>query len=362
MVAALLGARRARRRDTPVRLRWRDDAITAALGLWLVAGLFVDGRAHLTRPQLETFFTPWHALFYSGYAASAAWLGWLRWRAHRAGTRALPPGYALGAVGLLVFAAGGLGDLWWHMAFGIEQNRAALLSPLHLLLFLGVTLIVTSPFRAAWLADGPAADAPSLRGFLPPLLALTAATGAAAFMNGYLWGLDASDPWTERARRAVPATSPLVHDLDLAQVLATTVLLLAPLLLILRRWRPPFGSMTVLLTAVAAPMHDLTGVLLRYPERTASVLATGLIADTLVRLVRPWPNRPGAVRLFAATVPLSLWGLHFLAVYLRVGQLWRTELWAGVTVMASLSGLALSLLTVPPPTPGGPEPAADPCG
>jgi hypothetical protein len=54
----------------------RNDAITAVLSCWFTAGLFLDAWAHNNVPNLETFFTPWHAVFYSGFMATAAWLIW----------------------------------------------------------------------------------------------------------------------------------------------------------------------------------------------------------------------------------------------------------------------------------------------
>ncbi len=42
--------------------------------IWGIGGLFLDGWAHSNVPQLETFFTPWHAVLYSGYLAVAATL------------------------------------------------------------------------------------------------------------------------------------------------------------------------------------------------------------------------------------------------------------------------------------------------
>src|SRR6266536_4204640 len=50
------------------RMNWAEDLVTLVLTAWLIGGLFLDGWAHNTRPQLETFFTPWHAVFYSGFA------------------------------------------------------------------------------------------------------------------------------------------------------------------------------------------------------------------------------------------------------------------------------------------------------
>ena len=61
------------------RAGWGDDLAAALLGTWVVAGLFMDGWAHVNQPGLETFFSPWHAIFYAGFLVSV-------------GGRAGPPG------------------------------------------------------------------------------------------------------------------------------------------------------------------------------------------------------------------------------------------------------------------------------
>ncbi len=52
----------------------RFDWIMVLVTIWGIGGLFLDGWAHSNVPQLETFFTPWHAVLYSGYLAVAATL------------------------------------------------------------------------------------------------------------------------------------------------------------------------------------------------------------------------------------------------------------------------------------------------
>jgi hypothetical protein len=90
------------------------DAVTMLLGTWLLVGLVVDGWAHSNLQALESFFTPWHGLFYSGFVATAGWVlataTRLR-RAERPGLAAFPARYGLAVVGVIVFAVGGAGDL-----------------------------------------------------------------------------------------------------------------------------------------------------------------------------------------------------------------------------------------------------------
>src|SRR5260221_10518111 len=47
------------------------DRFMIILTSWFIGGLYLDGWAHSHIPQLETFFTPWHAVLYSGYFVCA---------------------------------------------------------------------------------------------------------------------------------------------------------------------------------------------------------------------------------------------------------------------------------------------------
>src|SRR5260370_9328630 len=52
----------------------RFDRLMIIFVCWFVGGLFIDGWAHNHGLVDKTFFTPWHALLYSGYAANAVLL------------------------------------------------------------------------------------------------------------------------------------------------------------------------------------------------------------------------------------------------------------------------------------------------
>src|SRR5581483_6789195 len=116
----------------------RFDWIMVVVSIWWLGGLFLDGWAHSNIPQLETFFTPWHAVLYSGYLAVTITLlvrivQNLRWMAIRANgevpslatlireslagnrwMRAIPRGYELSVLGIGIFLVSGIGDMTWH--------------------------------------------------------------------------------------------------------------------------------------------------------------------------------------------------------------------------------------------------------
>ena len=74
----------------------------------------------------------------------------------------------------------------------------------------------------------------------------------------------------------------------------------------------------------------------------------GLIADLLVRFLEPRPERVVAWRVFAGLVPLLIWGLHFAGIaWLGGGIGLNREFFTGITVMAGLGGLLLSVLVTP---------------
>lgn len=349
----------------PSPVGYAGNLVTILLGIWLVSGLMIDAWAHENLAQLETFFTPWHAVFYSGFLATAGWITWMvarRVRAARSWT-AIPRGYTLGLVGIVIFGVGGIGDMLWHIIFGIERNLAALLSPTHLLLFLGAMLILTTPLRAEWTAPVTDGETRSLRQSLPALLSIGMATTLTTFITMYVWALTHRYPFLTPSTQSVVASGfgSLLQVLGVADILWSNVVILAPVLLLLRRWRLPFGSVTLLFT--------LTTTLMEIPiefhtyENILVAVVVGLIADGLVAALRLAPEGPiGAYRAFAMAVPLLLWGGYMLAGQLRYGLEWPPELWAGAIVLTSLSGLGLSVLLAPAgaPAPSGMAPAPRP--
>lgn len=324
------------RRATP-----GQNLVTLGLGWWLTAGIFVDGWAHNRFGEsLETFFTPWHALFYSGFLAVAAWVLWLGvqgWRSGRRGFAAFPEGYHLAALGVAVFGLGGLGDMTWHTVFGIEVGIEALLSPTHLLLFSGAACILSAPLVSAWRTPSPRAAPVGV--VWPAVLSAAALLSFVSFMHMYLWALlDAPQGLGYVQTRG-----------ELGSILVTALILAAPVLLLLRRFRLPFGAVTLMYG-----LNTLLMTLMLVPGEwrvPLLMLAAGLVIDALLLLLNPSPARPWALRAFAFLLPLAVWGPYLgLLVGLGLSNL-SLELWLGVAVMAGLGGMALSALVVPPPVP-----------
>jgi hypothetical protein len=336
---------------------------------WLLGGLYLDGWAHNhLATTLESFLTPWHGAFYSGFLAVASVTAGVLFYNRARGTpwgRALPPGYGLSLVGAGVFAVSGVGDLIWHLLFGIEAGMEALLSPTHLGLILGVALLVSGPWRAAWRrADG--AQPPTWTSHGPMVISLAFLLSLCTFWTMFAHPL--SRPWAAVGNRPTVLLWPLVaptpnlltqdgglFSLEIAQmlgiddILLQTALLMGLVLLTVRRWgwRLPRGSLTLIFTLNASLMgflRDQQGLI------PVAVIA-GLATDGLLHQLKPSASRVQALRLFAGGVPLIWYSVYFLALHLTEGIWWSVHVWAGAILLAGLVGWLVSYLVVPPAGP-----------
>ena len=141
---------------TSLRLDW----LLTLLSVWLIGGFYIDLWAHAHGQVDDTFFTPWHALLYTGAASFGVVLGVVAifGTPRRVPVRnALPGPYRQSFLGAVLFVIGGVLDLAWHEIFGFEVDVDALLSPTHLLLAASGLLMVGGPIRSAMarLADDP---------------------------------------------------------------------------------------------------------------------------------------------------------------------------------------------------------------
>lgn len=306
----------------------REHLVTVLFGLWMTVGLFLDGYFHQNlEGTTESFLTPWHAVFYTGFAASALWMasmsrhrdrGSFDWR-----LRFLPPGYDGARLGLVLFAAGGVGDAIWHTAFGVERGIDALLSPTHLLLFAALILILAAPYRSATAA----ASSPR-----PWMLAgsLISATALVGFFLNFAWGLGiatfartAYDPVSEVGETEVIA--------GVASMLVTTAVLFGAARLLIAPRRPPSGSLVVLFGAVsllvsAAFDEDIEGV------------GAALVAGVVLEATR-WTSLRRADVFFAASV--VLWAAY-LGLLALDGIEWQPEIWVGAIAVSSLAAFAIA--------------------
>ena len=120
----------------------RDRNLFIIAMLWFFIGAWIDSSAHTYLiDEIETFFTPWHAVLYSGYAFSVLITMYIK-------NKIKDYKFDVGVLGTVIFGVGGASDAVWHTLLGIETGVEPLVSPSHLMLFLGAFLMLDYVFTA----------------------------------------------------------------------------------------------------------------------------------------------------------------------------------------------------------------------
>lgn len=350
------GARFLQRVDRP-RMKvevGRSLSLDYAIGIcsvWVASGFFLDAWAHGHVP-IETFFTPYHATFYSGMLAMIIiyTIFTLRNRARGFGWReSLPPGYRLSVLGIPIFLLAGIGDLGWHLWLGVEEGVDALLSPTHQALGLGMFFLAMGPIRSV-LADR--ANSTTFKRQLPLVLGLIAWLTLVHFGTAY-----AFDPGAGRID-APPSIAHFTPDYLTAITLGYYKVSIGVLILIFQSllmtgfalWmisrihlRPGMFTLLFLLSNIpaAAAFTNATPLLL---VTVIQSLVAGLVADFLVARTDPQPGRPRAYRLFAVAVSLAYGGTYLIATLFASGLWWDWNVALGAWIWTGLVGFALTLV------------------
>jgi hypothetical protein len=325
---------------TPVRhvATPTEDLVTALLGSLIILGAAIDGWAHsniLSSVQADGFFTPWHGLLYSAFAATAAWTFFLAYRRREASPRwwvdGWPVGYRVGAAGVGLFLLAGLMDMVWHTVFGVEITIDALLSPSHLLLSIGSIMLLTSPTRSWWHTGGRGRRAAA------GIFALGLGTTSASVFLSYV-------SYFDHVNAVLPydgvIDSPRYSTAVIGVVgyLVTTMAMVVPLLLVLQRRAAAPGLATALVACVGTfPLITSEFPALHTAGVIAAVAAAALVDLVLVRVdavrgLAAYGRLPLAAALFAVLVTSA----HLLAAHLVDGIRWPAELWTGSIVTATV--------------------------
>jgi hypothetical protein len=329
------------------------DYAVGICGVWISAGFFLDAWAHGHVP-VETFFTPYHAVFYSGMLALALVIAAFIIRSRMLGyawENAVPRSYRLALLGIPIFVLGGIGDLLWHRIVGIEEGVDALLSPTHQVLGLSIFFLSSGPIRSV-LAER--AHATTLARQLP--LALGLATWLILAHFGTAYAFDPAAGRTNAPPPIVPFTSDYLTALAIGYykvasgvltVIFQSTLLTGFALWMVARMHPRPGMLTLLFVIgnvpAAAAFTNQTPLL---AVTVAQSLLTGVLADAFVARYDPHPaaGTMRAFRWFAVGVPMTYIGTYLLGTLLADRIWWDWNVALGSWIWSGVCGFALSLL------------------
>jgi hypothetical protein len=322
------------------------DLLVALCALWISCGFFLDAWAHGHVP-VETFFTPYHALFYSGMLALIAVLA-IFGVTHKG----FPESYRYPLLGIPIFIAAGTGDLIWHHYLGVEEGVDALLSPTHQGLGLGVFFIACGPILSAL------RNRATLRSFadqLPLILALASWIELVHFGTAY-----AFDPGAGRTN-APPSTSVFTPDYLTALaigyykigtgvlvVLFQSALIAGFALFAGTRFPLRPGALTLMFLlgnfAAAAAFTNDTPLLWTV---LAMSFVGGVAGDVIVALLHPSPERIVPYRVLGIAVPAAYFATYFAATAIADRVWWDWNVLLGAVIWSGVMGFGLTLLSMP---------------
>lgn len=158
------------------------------------------------------------------------------------------------------------------------------------------------------------------------------------------WSPDSSQITYMTQRQAGQQDASLTQSLGIAGLIFQAALLVGFILLLVRRWKVPFGALTLLITLNGF----LLSVLAEHYVLLPTALATGLVADLLLWKLDHSQEHPLRDALLACAVPMAWSGLYCLTLALTQGVAWSLPLWPGAILLTGLAGFGLSLLLRPP--------------
>src|SRR5262249_5222561 len=128
-----------------------------------------------------------------------------------------------------------------------------------------------------------------------------------------------------------------------------SILSVSVILMVLKRWALPVGTVTLITTINAALMlwlkfHTVSQV---WPALLALPLG-GIMADLFLWRFTPITDRPAALRWLAFCMPFVT-SLSYLLILNMFGKglWWQVHMWLGAPFVAGIAGLFLSYLAVP---------------
>lgn len=333
------------------------DFLIGIVGLWLAAGFLWDSWAHL-HVGIETFFTPYHDVFYCAMLAGSTIMGIaarrnyaLRYR----GRHVLSLPYQRALLGIPIFFLGGIGDFFWHAFVGVENRIEAVTSPTHLIIGFGVVTVLSGPIRSALAAP---ARLRSLRDQLPLIFALAACSEFVHLGMSY-----AFDP---SAARAYAPPNGFIYSADyftataivlyktgtgVMIVILESIALMGFAVWMASRFALAPGAMTLFILLADGMIATALGIgtpLLAI--HLAMALVAGIVADVLIGRTRPAQSM-NALRTFGMVVPVAYFGTYFALTIALQGTWWNWNLVLGTLVWSALAGGALTFLVGERPSP-----------
>lgn len=308
------------------------DYILLFLGLWCMSGLLIDVWAHTNGEVDDSFFTKWHAIWYSGATAYSGFIIFALWRLADAPPSLtptgiwnfatnVPKGYGAPVAGIVIFGISGFADMIWHTLFGLEGGLDILLSPSHLGLLVGLILTVMAPIFSGWY--NPLSGTEGLSSQLILIFGLAAAWVPILLITGEWDIFQLSVTEFCYAGCDIYAGVGFGNYQDslaigvIASIVPTTIAV-GLILTFARRWIPAKGSMTILFLFWGVSNFAMEGLDITF-------IYYGLIIGLFTEILSHLYLRNSRPMAFAIAFPIVMLGTKMLASLFSSGGIASVE-------------------------------------
>lgn len=338
---ALSGSQTQSTRPKPLITGKKFDGIFCASVLWLLGGTFTDAWAHNNIPQLETFWTPWHGILYSGLLfliCSLTTVMIINRRRSKSWLEAIPQGYKIVYVALGLMVLVGLSDMTWHLLFGVEQNIDALFSPTHLSGLICIGLFATGPLYSMY-----------VRRFTPSSFSDYFLL-ATAFLLPYILIVNTLQSFSVFAD-TWPTTTPVTFETgQLAGIASMAIqagIFTFFVLHVTRFWTFKPGMFTYILGTVALGLAVMNQLWFTIPV----FLLGGAVIDLAYHFLAPSSKRLLEMRIFSAIAAGAPYAVYMIWVCSTMHVVWTIHMLVGSVYILLMLGWSLSYLPYPPRRP-----------
>ncbi len=339
--------------------------------LWFASGIFLDAWAHsFFGSELETFFTPWHFVLYSGFSSILGLLlivptfNYLLTRKQHPQAsfldqlkNSVPTGYYFAYVGLLFFILGGMGDFIWHALFGFEASVEALYSPTHLSLGLGMLMIWSSPLIATWKKEEiiKLTWKNNYIVFFSSTFLLFIFTFFTAVYNPFMVPIASVKYQPPLATTAAHVDTTAIADqvtmfyqaLGISAIIVSSIIISGILLPLIKRFQLPKGWLFLMITSY--------GVITSLINATYFVIIPALIGGIcseigyafLVKNHQANTIHSRNIRIYSVLLTFPLFLTYFIVIVLLESTWWTIHLWLGAPFLAGIVSLLVSYLIFP---------------
>jgi hypothetical protein len=201
-------------------------------------------------------------------------------------------------------------------------------------------LISAGPFRAAW------------RRLVEPtehnwVTQLTLPVSLLLLLSVFSLITQTAHPFTFLAPTIVLKAQGTEQSYAVLGIVFQSLVLVMLILLAVRRWHMPKGSFTLVLTINALSLSFMHNTYIVVPIGAVA----GCIIDVVYHFLKPSVSRVDAFRLFAGVVPVIIYAVYFLALWITVGIVWSVHLSVGSILVSGIAGWLISYVMIPPKVP-----------